>query len=79
MNLGKNIYLMGAIILFIPLTIVFFQNATLGYQMAFLFKTAGSIASFFWFVVLMAAGMGACILLYVQKILADIEDSANSG
>jgi uncharacterized integral membrane protein len=64
--INKNIYLIAAILLFVPLVVIFFQNATMGYVMAFMFNIAASVTSSFWPIVIMSGLMGASITLYIQ-------------
>lgn len=71
MKKGKLFYLIAAIILFILLFIPYFQNTDKNPSMLFFWENTTLLWSYMW-IVSFGMALGACILLYIQSLLSDI-------
>lgn len=79
MKFGKNVYLVVSVLLFIPLVVIYFQNVTYGTFMVFLTNLNAGFSSYFWPLIMIAAGFGSALTLYIQKMLEDMDVDQQSG
>lgn len=75
----KNVYLAFSVILFIPLIILYFQNITFGTFIVFFSNMNGSMAVYFWPLMIIAWALGATVTLYIQKFFQDMDADSQAG
>ena len=75
----KNLYLFGAIVLFVVLLIPFFQSLATQVNVIFFMAQNANFSAIYRLIVLLSGGLWMLLTLYLQRLLADIKNQKESS